>query len=136
MNPIVSITVLIICSVAVLAITVRVLVKQKKIKANGFEATGVIYELSQSTNPNDNIIFPVIRFLTDKNIWITKKSNLGTAPGLYKKGQKVKIIYQKDDPENFFINNPSKYLIPLVAILISVAMLGYGVFLLLHTNLG
>ena len=69
---------LIILSVAVIFIAIIALSKYKKISAKGIEAEGVIFDIESSPTTGDStIIFPIVRFVTEKNEWITQKASVG-----------------------------------------------------------
>ncbi len=44
---------------------------------------------------------PVIRFVTNKQEWITKTSNMSLPSA--KKGDKVTVIYDPENPQNFVV---------------------------------
>lgn len=72
--------------------------KSSDLKNNGIKVEGVIYSLEQDRR--SGIYYPVVRFRTKENRWITKKLNFGTNPPQYAEGEKVSVLYDPDDPEN------------------------------------
>lgn len=119
-------------SLFVILIAVKALITQKKIAMNGLEADGVIFELSQPGNANENSVYPIVRFVTNTQIWITEKSKTGVVPGVYKIGKKVKVIYNKDSPEDFFINDSFRYTVPIIMIIGSIAILSFASYKLIQ----
>lgn len=80
--------------------------KRKNIIQNGIEVEGVIFEFDDSTPPisidsYDNAKYPIIRFVTKKGEWITEKSEYEVSSFLFKEGQKVKVIYNPENPKDF-----------------------------------
>ena len=79
--------------------------KQNKIKKTGLITEGIVFELSNDSSSSFNVRYPVIRFLTLNEQWITEAANIGISPGFYKKGQKVTVIYDPNDPKQFIIDS-------------------------------
>ncbi|MBP7345360.1 MAG: hypothetical protein KA952_02375 [Sediminibacterium sp.] len=88
---------LIILAITVIVIAIFTLNKYKKISAIGVEAEGIIFEIeSSSTSVNTTTLtYPIVRFLTRKNEWITQKASVSIVPSTYKKGQKIKVSRPK-----------------------------------------
>ena len=80
-----------------------------------------------------NIYYPVVKFLTPENEWITKPSKLSVIPGIYKKGKEVNIKYEINHPNNFFIKDKYTYLIPTSMIIISLLFFALGISYLLSS---
>ncbi len=74
---------------------------------NGVEVEGVIFDVewesteSTFSSSNAQASYPVVRFVTNEGTWITKKSNQSGI--LIKQGQKIKLKYNPENPENFII---------------------------------
>ena len=79
--------------------------------------------MQSSGNANTNAGYPIIRFLTKENDWITEKSNIGTIPGLYKNGEKLIIVYENGNPKNFYIKNIKSYSVPYIMIAIAIVFI-------------
>jgi hypothetical protein len=56
--------------------------------------------------------YPIVRFKTDSGEWITELHNIGLFPGLYKKGAKVIIQYDPQNPKSFTIVSTRSFLVP------------------------
>ena len=48
--------------------------------------------------------FPVVRFLTEKQEWITQELDIGQYPAL-EEGKKIRLIYNQENPEEVEINS-------------------------------
>ena len=108
--------------------------KYKNISATGTEAEGIIFDMESSTTANDaTVTYPIVRFLTDKNEWITQKASVSLIPGSYKKGQPVTIVYLKDKPTEFFIKSNWTTAVLAIMIIIGIALLVYGIYFLINT---
>ena len=88
--------------------------------------------MEQLVGTDNNISYPIVRFLTKENDWITKSSRIGLIPGIYKKGKEVSVIYQNDNPNNFFIKDKLTYLIPISMLIIALLLTIFGIFFLIH----
>jgi len=99
-----------------------------KIAKVGVKTEGVVYDLESSDNSNSLISYPIIRFLTIENEWITKTYKIGVFPGFYKKGEKVTVLYNPKDPRHFTIKSSYSYLIPLIVGIIGFSLIVLGIF--------
>ena len=119
---------LIIISLAVIVIAIIALSKYKKISTNGIEADAIIFDIESSpANGDTTITFPIVRFVTEKNEWITQKAAVSIIPYSYKKGQSVVVVYCKDNPSDFFIKSNWTNGILIAMIIIGLALITYGV---------
>ena len=123
--------ILIIVSLVVALIGIINLNKYKKITATGVEADGIIFDIETSPTLNSTTVtYPIVRFLTEKNEWITQKASVSLIPGLYKKGQRVKVVYLNDKPTDFFIKSKFTTTVIFLMIALGLALFVYGIFLL------
>jgi cell shape-determining protein MreD len=124
---------LIILSFVVILIAIITLTKYKKISATGIEAEGVIFDMeSSSTSSDATVTYPIIRFLTEKNEWITQKASVSIIPGSYKKGQTITVVYLKDNPTAFFIKSNWTNGVLAIMIIGGLALFTYGIYLLIN----
>jgi hypothetical protein len=107
----------------------------KKIAINGIETEGVVFDLIQSDTSESNARYPLIRFVTAEKVWITERYNISTVAGIFKKGQKVTVVYNSDDPSKFSVKSPLTTVAPMAAIALSLALVAIGVYKLLHKSL-
>ncbi|MES1159923.1 MAG: DUF3592 domain-containing protein [Bacteroidota bacterium] len=98
----------------------------------------VVYERTLSNGGTAGEDTITVRFVTQKQEWITE--NLDTDDmilwtGKYKEGQKVRVVYNPDNPTEFMLEN-SKYpkTTKLIFILGGLIFLGYGIYKYLTTN--
>ena len=92
--------------------------KRKRIIQNGIEVDGVVYEYDDvSINGQDN--YPVIRFVTKEGLWITEQTDYALSKSLLKEGQKVKVIYNSENPKEFIYKTS-----------IDLSKIGYLVFVI------
>ncbi|MBN8721261.1 MAG: DUF3592 domain-containing protein [Sediminibacterium magnilacihabitans] len=110
------------------------LTKYKKISNSGVEVEGIVFDLeSSSTTNSPTLTFPVIRFLTKKNEWITQKASVSIIPGSYKKGQKITVVYQIDKPTVFFIKSNWTNAVLALMIIIGLTITILGIYILISS---
>lgn len=125
--------VLIILSLVVILIAIIAFSKYKKISAIGIEADGIIFDIESSPITGDSTItFPIVRFVTERNEWITQKAAISIIPYSYKKGQTVIVVYSKNNPTDFFIKSIWTNGVLIAMIIIGLALLTYGVYFLVY----
>jgi hypothetical protein len=116
---------LILISLGLLLIIISfiALKRMNKTFTNGFTTEGIISHFDRKNNYN----YPVVRFTTLKQEWITQKSSLSYFPGLLKKGETVKVVYDPHDPGNFYIDSKWTRITPVILIIAGLACLVLGV---------
>ena len=103
--------------------------KSKRLLQTGTFVEGIVYENTTGSTSSDNATtyYPVVRFVTKQEEWITEKSSVS---GFYKKGQIVKICYSPDNPKEFVIDSWQNRIIPVV-----ITLSGIIIFLLASISL-
>jgi hypothetical protein len=125
---------LIILSIVVIAFAIIAWGKYKKISTAGTEAEGIIFDMDSFPGAYDaTITYPIVRFLTEKNEWITQKASVSIIPGTYKKGQKITVVYLKDNPTDFFIKSTWSTTVFIVMIFIGLFLTAYGTYALISS---
>jgi hypothetical protein len=109
-----------------LAIASTTLNKISRIKKNGIAIDGIIFDFQNNPNLSIKYEYPVVRFLTMENQWFTERSNFAGFNGVYKKGQKIKIVYEKTNPKNFFIDSGYSFLLTYGLLVIGMLLIAYG----------
>lgn len=129
--------VLIVLSFIVVGTGILFIRRYKNISSNGVEAEGIIYDFSStpitnSITSNVTKTFPTVKFLTEKNEWITEKASVSFISGSYKKGQKITVVYLVDNPTVFFIKSSQTKFVLTTMIIIGSLLLLYGVYTLIN----
>ncbi len=102
---------------------------------NGVEVEGVIFDVewesteSTFSSSNAQASYPVVRFVTNEGTWITKKSNQSGI--LIKQGQKIKLKYNPENPENFIITSGQFKWTSYIFLVAGFVSFGFGVYKLL-----
>lgn len=98
-------------------------------KNYGIKVEGVIYSLEK--NRRSGIYYPMVRFRTKENLWITKKLDSGSNPPQYAEGVKVGLLYDPNDPENVdFDSSFNLTVVPALFIIIGLVCWAYDVLYL------
>ncbi len=109
--------------------------KQNNIKKTGITAEGIVYDLLHDQSTSFNFRYPVIRFLTLTQEWITETANIGMFPGFYKKGQKVTVVYNQQNPKQFIIDSKTNILITYILLIIGCILILLGTYKLISIEL-
>lgn len=92
----------------------------------GIKTEGIIYSLEHSRH--NGIYYPVVRFKTKEQQWITKKLDFGTNPPQHAEGSKVNLIYDPEEPENVNIDGDLQLIIvPRVLLIAGIICWAYVV---------
>lgn len=119
-------------SIGAIAIGIHLWQKGNHLLTNGKKAKAVIFKNNYSSNAGDGgMYYPVVRFLTDKQEWITQELSIGYSPAK-KEGTKLEVIYDPDDPTDVEINSTFQLeILPRILVIIGVCGLVFGVLELL-----
>ena len=99
--------------------------------SKGITTEAVIKELIEVRNSKGpRVFFPMLEFRTEKEEVITVKSYIGQGKGQQQIGDKVKLLYNPDKPEQFLINSGiDKYWKIIGAVIAGIVFIAVG---LLH----
>lgn len=104
---------------AFMLIAIIFLFQWRKMSNNGIRAEGIVVELQRRKNSRST--FPVVSFKTIGNISVTKIPDFSSFPARVKVGDKVKVIYNPDDPNDFMVESgPAR---SIAFLLIGLAMI-------------
>ncbi|PTB92551.1 hypothetical protein C9994_13865 [Marivirga lumbricoides] len=79
--------------------------KGNHLLVHGKKADAIIFKNDfDHRDSNGGMYYPVVRFLTDKQEWITQKLSIGYSPAK-PEGTKLKVLYDPEDPTNVEINS-------------------------------
>ena len=120
---------LIILIISSVLIIVGVVLWQKgnHLIANGKKAKAVIFKNNFDSSSSGGVYFPVVRFLTDKQEWITQQLSIGYSPAK-PEGTKLEVIYDPEEPTNVEINSAFQLeMLPRLFVIIGVVGLIWGI---------
>jgi hypothetical protein len=107
--------------------SIKFLFKIKKLLRIGIDVEGTVIETIKSDNNNSFVSYPLIKFNTQKNENVISQYNIGTFLNFFKKNQKVRVIYNTQNPQDFFIKSPISFLFPTIALFISLFLIYLGI---------
>ena len=102
------------------------LLKIKELSKTGTKTEGVIFGLEPGDSRDSNALYPIIRFTTDKEEWITEKYTVGGFSEL-KEGKKVTVIYNPDKPTEFVVQSRVFNVVLGVLVVVGLVMFVVGV---------
>ena len=117
------------------ALTAGILLWQKgnNLRTTGKKADAIIFKNNYKAG-NDiefDVHNPVVRFLTDKQEWVTQELSIGYSPAKMV-GTKLEVIYDPDDPTIVEINSTFQLeTLPRIIVTLGVCGLAFGVLELL-----
>ena len=119
-------------SIGAIAIGIHLWQKTNHLLTSGKKAKAEIFKNNYSSSAGfGGMYYPVVRFLTDKQEWITQELSIGYSPAK-KEGTKLEVIYDPDDPTNVEINSTFQLeVLPRILVIIGVFGLVFGVLELL-----
>jgi len=98
---------------------------QRRFLERALQATGVVQSLRAERLQRTTIYFPVIQFTTPSGVTVTAESKTSKS-GLFI-GQKVRVLYDPNDPKNLEINSFwSRWVLVWIAAFFAVLLLGSG----------
>jgi type II secretory pathway pseudopilin PulG len=107
--------------------------EKRRLLNEGIRVDGVILQLINDGNSTSPTYFPVVKFKTEQNDWVTERYKIGGNKYLYKEGDAVRVIYDPLNPGRFLLDDTrSKALSPVLIyggvalILVSIGLLVLG----------
>ncbi|NOS91903.1 MAG: DUF3592 domain-containing protein [Cyclobacteriaceae bacterium] len=127
---------LLILAISLVLIVVGVLLWQKgnHLLATGKKAKAIVFKnnYNAGVGRDGGVYYPVVRFLTDKQEWITQELSVGYDPAI-EEGTELEIIYDPDDPTTVEINSSFQLeVLPRLLIAIGICGLVFGFLELLE----
>ena len=112
----------------IIAIIVAFLSRNMKdsLVATGKSAEGIVFDTITDSGP-DGMTWPIIRFTTEKQEWITEKANI-TTPDLLKQGKTVTVFYNPEDPKEFIVQSKYSANMWLFFAVIGLGFVAYGAY--------
>jgi hypothetical protein len=90
--------------------------KRIRLLKRGIKTTGVVVDFEAYIGKSTS--YPVVKYKTVTGKWVTKKYYIGSSFTSYKVGDDVPVIYDKNTPEDYLIDNfTSKLIGPVFAII-------------------
>jgi len=97
----------------------------------GQTVKGIVFKNNYKVfGANQGLYFPVVRFLTAKNEWITQELSIGQNPPM-EEGKKITLVYDPENPSEVDIKSPFRQEF-LPRILVAVGLSGIIIGLMLY----
>ena len=80
--------------------------KHRKFGGNSISVQGVVVDYETGGEKNQATKFPVVRFTTQNGDTVIKKSTEGFFSTRIKKGMKITVIYNREEPADFLLIQP------------------------------
>ncbi|EHQ24531.1 DUF3592 domain-containing protein [Mucilaginibacter paludis] len=107
--------------------------ERRSLLRSGIRAEGVIVQVINNGYSRSTIYYPVVRFLTADDDWVTETYGVGGNKWSYKEGEAVKVIYDPLNPGRFLVDDvrskptsPMFISVGTVLILVSIGLLILG----------
>jgi hypothetical protein len=111
---------IIISSALLLSIGVYLWQRATNVISSGRHAEAVV--VRNNFNASDDLYTPVVRFETDKKELVERELSFSVKPKM-KEGQKIKVIYDPDNPSDISIN--STFLLEILPrLLVAIGLFG------------
>jgi hypothetical protein len=108
-------------STGFVTIGIHLLQKGNHLVQNGKKAKAIVFKNNCESSKNGKIYYPVVRFLTYKQEWITQELSTGSNPAI-PEGTSVEVIYDPDEPNNVEINSDFRLkVVPILLLVIGFA---------------
>ena len=103
--------------------------KYKQLLNSGERSEGIVFDLEKNKNSDSNAQYPIIRFFTKKEVWITKRVNLGISFSTYEQGDKESVIYNPEKQEEFMLESKWQMIASQVLLALGIISLVIGIIL-------
>lgn len=107
--------------------------ERRRLLRTGIRAKGVVFQVINNGNSSSTTYYPVVRFLTAANDWVTEKYRTGGNRWTYKEGDTVNVVYDPLNPGRFILDDtrlkntaPGFIFGGVLLIIISVGLLVLG----------
>ncbi|MFD2903777.1 DUF3592 domain-containing protein [Sphingobacterium anhuiense] len=77
--------------------------QKRRLEKNGLRTEGIIVDLEFDRWSRISVYYPVVRYQTLDKENIRRKYSVGNYPASYEIGEKVIVIYNKDDTDDFIL---------------------------------
>lgn len=77
--------------------------QKRRLEKNGLRTEGIIVDLDFDRWSRISVYYPVVRYQTLDKENVRRKYSVGNYPASYEIGEKVIVIYNKDDTDDFIL---------------------------------
>ena len=102
---------------------------QARLEREGVIVPGLVCRLERDRN----VFYPVVRFQTHQQEWITGRHCVGSNPASYREGEQVSIRYHPADPHHFGIVSGGQAILVWGLAATGIGLIAYGLFSLFRS---
>jgi hypothetical protein len=126
-----------VIGLVMLILAINTFLRYKKVSRIGITTEGIVEATVDDANIGSasRYRYPVIRFTTGDGTSITRTYKVGTPRNTYQQGSKVSIVYDPNNPTDFFIKSSFSTNGLIVLAVFSIFILIIGILLYLHIKL-
>jgi len=98
--------ILTVISIGFLGLGLLAFEKNIRLKRDGKKAKAIIFKNNYKTSPDKNggSYYPVVRFVTENNYWITQELNFGLSSPM-REGKEIEVFYDPNNPQEVVVNS-------------------------------
>jgi len=123
--------IILIVSTGALIVGAGLWIQSNRLRLNGRKCVGTIIKNNFESSRNGGMYYPLVRFVTEEKLWITKQLNVGSKPAM-REGKQVKIIYNVDDPYDFQLDSIFLLdILPRLLVVLGITGIAYGLMMYL-----
>jgi hypothetical protein len=105
------------------------LIQLSRIRKSGIRTEGVIQDFTNdSTSSTNNVRYPIVKFSSDSGITYRESIKISWSPKNFSIGDKIDIIYEKNNPKNFVIQSKLIFFILMFFLFIGIATILFAIF--------
>jgi len=116
-----------IIGIVTVAGAVGLLQKSKRLN-QGEEVEGIIFGTAGTWSQGMDTGDTTVRFITKEGTWITKQYEIGLSAPFIKGGDKVRVKYNPNDPEDFVIVSSKFEFAKYVFLCVGIGITAFGVY--------
>jgi Protein of unknown function (DUF3592) len=129
----ISIVILILVGIAFVVISFILKGRKERLIQTGIPVEGIVFDFAPGNNNDSAHEYPIIRFVTLREEWITKVYHVRYPKSILKEGQKVAVYYNPDNPSDFVLAlQLDKWILTLIMFAGIIFILGALIYLLLN----
>lgn len=91
-------------SVVCVCVTIYQSMRIARLETTGLRAQGEVVRLQQEYSFNDHgdryVYYPIVAYRVDTNLTVEFKDSVGSNPPIYRRGDKVTVLYLSDNPQH------------------------------------
>jgi len=124
-----------VIGLAMLTLAISTFIRYKRVSRTGVATEGTIERIvvDYTSASYNRYRYPVIRFTTENGISITRTYKIGAPRNTFQQGSKVNVMYDPDNPTDFFIKSTFSTNGPIALGVFSICILIVGTLLYLAT---